>query len=100
MTESKVISVRLDPSDPTDLSLIQFLSGGTSAVSQLRNLWKAVADPKKGQSGQLANHIIQLRHVLERCDSDRILRRMTEEEYVDTLKAIESTIRHLEERYL
>ena len=50
--------------------------------------------------GQLANHIFQLRHAIERCDSDLLLMKMSEEEYTDTLKSIESAIRHLEGQYL
>lgn len=97
--ESKIISFRLNPDDPSDLSLIQFLSRG-SAADQIRALWKSVTEPKTQKNGQLANHIYQLRHAIERCDSDLLLMKMTEEEYTDTLKSIESAIRHLEGQYL
>ena len=94
----KIISVRLRNEEDADL--IAWLTRTGSPVSQLRALWNATHPQKKEPDNYLRNHLFQLRHVIERTDTDRLLRNISEEEYAETMKAIEKTIAMLERDHL
>lgn len=94
----KIISVRLRQDEDADL--IAYLTRTGSPVSQIRALWSATHPVKKEPDGNLRNHLFQLRHVIERTDTDRLLMNISEEEYVDVMKSIEKVISRLERDYL
>lgn len=99
MADYKIISVRLRTDE--DAGLIAYLTRSGSPASQIRELWKKTRAPKKKRPGAaLENTVFQLKHVIERCDTDLLLKNMTEEEYAETMKSIEKTIAHLEKEYL
>ena len=100
MTERwKAITIRLYPENPVDQQLIDYLTVTGSPVTQLRALWKSVTTPPEVRNSTLGARIEQLKHLIEKTDSDYLLRRMTEEEYSETLKAISEAIESLERGY-
>ena len=96
----KAITVRLYPENHPDAQILDFLTCTGSPVTQLRNLWSAVTTPVEVRNGTLASKIDQLKHTIEKTDSDFLLRKMTEDEYAETLRSIDEAISALERKYV
>lgn len=94
----KTYTIRLCPEDPAEAQIIDFL--GDRPRSKLLQLWKVVTTPIPERTGTLGSKIEQLRHLIEKTDSDYLLRRMTEEEYAQTLRTISDAISLLERSYV
>lgn len=98
----KAITVRLYPDRSPDRELLEFLNESGSPVSRLRELWRSSSfNPKSEDIGTMARTLAQLRHVIDKVDTDLLLKKnISEEEYCDTLKSIEAAIRNLERSVL
>ena len=93
----KTVTIRFCPDEEPDASILDYLD--TTPKEQIRKLWISATTPVEERTGTLGSKISQLRNLIEKTDSDYLLRKMTEEEYLETLKSISGAISVLEMKY-